>query len=71
MIEKDTVYALRCDNCGNRFYDRYGCNEFRHDDDMLEAAARDGWVRKETAYGDFHFCCEECLDEFLTKKGEL
>lgn len=39
MIKEDTVYALTCDCCGEMFYDRYGCNEFRHDDDMLDAAA--------------------------------
>ena len=71
MIEEDTVYAMTCDCCGERFYDRYGCNEFRHEDDMLDAAARDGWLRKGSAYGDFHFCCEACRDEYLTKKGEI
>ena len=65
MIEEDTVYALTCDCCGERFYDRYGCNEFRHDDDMLDAAARNGWVFGEDPHGDpRHFCCPRCRVEY-------
>ena len=65
MIEKNTMYYLRCDNCGYLYYDRYGCNEFRNEDDMLKSSEMDGWVHP----GDLDFCCEECLEEWQKKNN--
>lgn len=56
MIKK--IIKVACDNCGWESHDLD-----IEDNYLFEAIEKEGYIR----YGQFHFCCTDCKNEFLKK----
>ncbi len=63
------VYTLTCDYCGVTFISCVDTEEFTRRYSLIGNAICEGWKKAKIKNKVHYFCCGECRDEFLTKKG--